>query len=600
VQTELSEIHKEVFAMSVKKGLAGGWIANIDAEWWYGYRNNNPVGTKVIDAQTTISVNTTDNSFNDSASGFTGGTYVFAVGDRLKTEGFSNSENNGFFRITSVTASKLVVTPEGEDDLVTESAGQSVTLWEAMEALNGAAPVRSSDWTTGTDFIPALLGEGLYDPNIPSNHTGYILFLSEPEPATAWFVGGQSWHDGTAEDAADLYYEHYNSNYTSNLAGTSSSSAKFVVGGLMVGDANSESYEWMEDFIARCEDQGYDLPAQWAFHVYGWGYDRVSEGDNSFVDQLNKLIAIQERLKELYDTTEDIPIWITETGNQLGVTRWFKDQLLTWDALDWVDRFGVFPGYKISDTPYSNKPVGYVGLWGKLYGKAVDIMSALGPEQANANRYTAPAPIFSGISVGDRLWLAGWDNEANDGFHWVTDIDESAHPYHWIEVAEDLVTEIGWDDEVYIYQNGWSLDMRLWDSTDNEITPMGQIFKDFEEDTSMIHMFDEQKIALEEVTVTVASGWNNVDLTDFSVPAAATGVICRVAGDAPAGINNAVGFYKAEDTSECDIVIRDVHDSGYLDDHGILRLDGSTAKAYYHAWGSTFTHVWLVILGYIL
>lgn len=76
---------------------------------------------------TTISAAASDNSFNDSGSGFV--TAGFAVGDRVKVEGFTSSVNNLFFGvIASVAAGKITIeAPEG-DNILDEAAGDSVTI----------------------------------------------------------------------------------------------------------------------------------------------------------------------------------------------------------------------------------------------------------------------------------------------------------------------------------------------------------------------------------------------------------------------------------------------------------------------------------------
>ena len=90
----------------------------------------------VIDTKITISVDDTDNSFNDSASGFSN----VEVGDLINVTGFTEAANNDSFRVTSVTTSKIIVadSTEGGADLTTEIAGDSVTI--TRDALYGDTP----------------------------------------------------------------------------------------------------------------------------------------------------------------------------------------------------------------------------------------------------------------------------------------------------------------------------------------------------------------------------------------------------------------------------------------------------------------------------
>lgn len=80
--------------------------------------------TAITKTATTISASSTDNSFNDSGSGFVSAGFV--VGDLVYASTFSNSANNGLFLITSLTAGKMIVA--GQATLVTEAAGSNRTI----------------------------------------------------------------------------------------------------------------------------------------------------------------------------------------------------------------------------------------------------------------------------------------------------------------------------------------------------------------------------------------------------------------------------------------------------------------------------------------
>jgi hypothetical protein len=71
----------------------------------------------------TISVSSTDNSYNDSASGFS--TTNIKPGHYLRFGGFTNAANNGIARVVSVTTGKIVVTGL---TLVTEAAASGRTV----------------------------------------------------------------------------------------------------------------------------------------------------------------------------------------------------------------------------------------------------------------------------------------------------------------------------------------------------------------------------------------------------------------------------------------------------------------------------------------
>lgn len=74
---------------------------------------------------TTLSAAASDDSFNDSGNGFT-----FVAGDVVTVSGFSESANNGKFRVATAAAGKITVTAlDGTAaDLVDDAAGDSVTI----------------------------------------------------------------------------------------------------------------------------------------------------------------------------------------------------------------------------------------------------------------------------------------------------------------------------------------------------------------------------------------------------------------------------------------------------------------------------------------
>lgn len=79
--------------------------------------------TAVNLAGTTFSASAVDNSFNDSGEGFVAGGIV--AGQWLKVAGFTEPENNGYFKVISVAVGKIVVSG---GTLKTENAGDSVTI----------------------------------------------------------------------------------------------------------------------------------------------------------------------------------------------------------------------------------------------------------------------------------------------------------------------------------------------------------------------------------------------------------------------------------------------------------------------------------------
>lgn len=78
----------------------------------------------------TISAASGDNSISDSASGFGN----FVNNQWVYISGFSNSANNGFFKIKTATAAKLIF---WNGSIITETAGQPITVQMGSQILNG-------------------------------------------------------------------------------------------------------------------------------------------------------------------------------------------------------------------------------------------------------------------------------------------------------------------------------------------------------------------------------------------------------------------------------------------------------------------------------
>lgn len=85
---------------------------------------------------TTISAQASDNSFNDSGSGFVSA--GFAVGDRVSVKGFTGNIANNIFAavVTALTTGKMTIGGTDGDVIVDDAAGESVTIakWTSRRA----------------------------------------------------------------------------------------------------------------------------------------------------------------------------------------------------------------------------------------------------------------------------------------------------------------------------------------------------------------------------------------------------------------------------------------------------------------------------------
>ncbi len=99
------------------------------------------LSTTVKITATTISAAAADNSYNDSAAGFI--TAGFAVGDRVKVEGFTGNVVNNITvgRVTARTAGKLTIGGTDGDVIVNDAAGESVTITKWVSRRTTAASI---------------------------------------------------------------------------------------------------------------------------------------------------------------------------------------------------------------------------------------------------------------------------------------------------------------------------------------------------------------------------------------------------------------------------------------------------------------------------
>lgn len=86
------------------------------------------LSTSVTKTATTISALASDNSYNDSGSGFVSA--GFAIGDQVKVTGFTGNGANNIFsaKITALTAGKMTIGGTDGDVIVDDAAGESVTI----------------------------------------------------------------------------------------------------------------------------------------------------------------------------------------------------------------------------------------------------------------------------------------------------------------------------------------------------------------------------------------------------------------------------------------------------------------------------------------
>lgn len=133
---------------------------------------------------TTISALASDQSYNDSGSGFVAA--GFTVGDRVRVQGFAtNAVNNLIWGIvTAVTAGKLTIGGTEGAVIVDEAAGDSVTIykWTSKRAVTQAAGDLGGAGETGVykATITAQLN------NVTGDNTHYQIPWDNEQQTATW------------------------------------------------------------------------------------------------------------------------------------------------------------------------------------------------------------------------------------------------------------------------------------------------------------------------------------------------------------------------------------------------------------------------------
>jgi hypothetical protein len=129
------------------------------------------LSTTVKITGTTLSALASDNSYNDSASGFLAA--GFAVGMRVNVSGFTGNPANNLTVgiVTAVTAGKLTIGGTDGNVIVDDAAGESVTI---------------AQWTTRRVTVDALAGAGAFLPLTGGTLSGDLVVPADPYDSTGW------------------------------------------------------------------------------------------------------------------------------------------------------------------------------------------------------------------------------------------------------------------------------------------------------------------------------------------------------------------------------------------------------------------------------
>jgi hypothetical protein len=151
------------------------------------------LSTSVTITENSISAAASDNSFNDSGTGFVSA--GFAVGDRIKVSGFANGANNLLVGIvTDLTAGKMTIGGTDGDVIVDEGSGGNVTIakWGSRRATladigigGGGASAPTVRTIAASDDL--VVGDAN---NIVVTDTGSANTVTVPDEASVAFPDG--------------------------------------------------------------------------------------------------------------------------------------------------------------------------------------------------------------------------------------------------------------------------------------------------------------------------------------------------------------------------------------------------------------------------
>lgn len=143
-------------------------------------------------ADTAISAAAGDNSFNHTTAWSNNPT----ANQWIKVSGFATAANNGYFKVVSVTSTKIVVSG---GTLATEAAGPSVTIKQGGQILNGTTFKSISLEKEFTDLTNEFvyytgLAVDQFSYTVPQNGyvTGAFTFLGKNETGAAATIGDGS------------------------------------------------------------------------------------------------------------------------------------------------------------------------------------------------------------------------------------------------------------------------------------------------------------------------------------------------------------------------------------------------------------------------
>ena len=262
------------------------------------------LSTSVTITAGTISALASDNSFNDSGSGFLAA--GFAVDDRVKVTGFTGNVANNILVgvITALTADKMTIGGTDGDVIVDDAAGESVTIakWVSHRATAAEIALGAKD-TDGTlaansddkiatqkavkTYVDASV-TGLLDfkgttdcsanPNYPAASKGDVYIVS-----VSGKIGGASgttvdvgdWYVATADNAGGTEasvgasWGHMEHNLVSALTGASASTTE-----VLTGTDNSKLVT--PDALAALWEQGSDVASAGTVSLGEGGYFNIT------------------------------------------------------------------------------------------------------------------------------------------------------------------------------------------------------------------------------------------------------------------------------------------------------------------------------------
>jgi hypothetical protein len=226
------------------------------------------LSTTVTITASTISAQASDNSFNDSGSGFLDA--GFAIGNRVRVQGFTGNVANNLFVgvITDLSAAKMTIGGTEGNVIADDAAGESVSIskWVSVRATASEIAALAGAVTTLDDLSDTNIYEPADGDTLTWDATAEAWVNGGPRPLTVTTQSGTSY---TAVLADANTYIRFTSASAVTFTIPPNSSVAFPVGTRIRGiAAGAGTVTLTPDTGVTLNSRGADLASAGQFAVF--------------------------------------------------------------------------------------------------------------------------------------------------------------------------------------------------------------------------------------------------------------------------------------------------------------------------------------------